>query len=355
MTAVSPHLLALNESPYPPLPSVREAIRGAVGRAHRYPPFHPDALAARIAAWCGVAPDCVAVGSGSVGVALQLLQAVLRPGDRLVHAWPGFDAYPLLARMTGAEPVPVPLLPDGRQNLVALAEAALDPTTRVVVLCNPHNPTGSLVTGPELAAFLSRVPEHVTVLLDEAYIEFARHPSVPDSLRLWADRPNLLLLRTFSKAYGLAALRVGYGLGHPAVVARVRNQQLPYGINAVAAAAVEATLEAGDELATRIDAVVAERERLHRRLTDLGHSVPASHANFLWLATEPGTGTDHQAALSAAGVRARHWPGEGTRLTVGRPADSDAVVSALAGPATCRPAGREAVTVRHLSDRPRPH
>jgi histidinol-phosphate aminotransferase len=326
----SPRPLGLNESPYPPLPSVRKAIRDAAGQAHRYPPFHPHRLARRIAAWCGVDPGAVAVGNGSVGVALQLLQAVIRPGDRMVYAWPGFDAYPLLARMAGAEPVPVPLLPDGRQNLTALAEA-VDAATRVVVICNPHNPTGSLVTAPELAAFLARVPEHVTVLLDEAYIEFVRHPAVPDGLRLPDERPNLLVLRTFSKAYGLAALRVGYGLGDPALVARVRDRQLPYGINAVATAAVEATLEAGDELVTRGDAVVAERERLYHRLTGFGLPVLPSQANFLWLAAGPAPGTDHAAtdALGTAGIHARHWPGEGVRLTVGHPADGDAVLSAL--------------------------
>ncbi|WP_265562624.1 histidinol-phosphate transaminase [Streptomyces hygroscopicus] len=326
----SPRLLGLNESPYPPLPSVRKAIRDAADRAHRYPPFHPDRLARRIAAWCGAEPDAVAVGSGSVGVALQLLQAVIRPGDRMLYAWPGFDAYPLLARMAGAEPVPVPLLPDGRQDLTALA-GAVDQRTRVVVVCNPHNPTGSLVTGPELAAFLARVPEHVTVLLDEAYIEFVRHPTVPDGLRLTADRPNLLVLRTFSKAYGLAALRVGYGLGDPHLVERVRDQQLPFGINAVAAAAVEATLEAGDELVARVDDVIVERERLYHRLAGLGLPVLPGQANFLWLATGPDRDTHHAAAaaLDTARIHARPWPGEGIRLTVGRPADGDAVVSAL--------------------------
>ncbi|MFF3909623.1 aminotransferase class I/II-fold pyridoxal phosphate-dependent enzyme [Streptomyces sp. NPDC001848] len=326
----SPRLLGLNESPYPPLPSVWKAIRDTADRAHRYPPFHPDRLARRIAGWCGVDGDAVAVGSGSVGVALQLLRAVIRPGDRMVYAWPGFDAYPMLATMAGAEPVPVPLLPDGRQNLAALA-GAIDVTTGVVVVCNPHNPTGSLVTAPELAEFLARVPEHVTVLLDEAYIEFVRHPAAPDSLPLLAGRPNLLVLRTFSKAYGLAALRVGYGLGDPRLVARVRKQQLPYGINAVAAAAVEATVEAGQELAARVDAVIGERERLHRRLTRYGLPVLPSQANFLWLPAGPGSGTDHAAhTLDTARIQVRHWAGQGVRLTVGRPEDGDAVLSALA-------------------------
>ncbi|WNM33609.1 aminotransferase class I/II-fold pyridoxal phosphate-dependent enzyme [Streptomyces sp. Li-HN-5-11] len=326
----SPRLLGLNESPYPPLPSVRKVIRATADRAHRYPPFHPDRLARRIAGWCGVDGDAVAVGSGSVGVALQLLQAVVRPGDRMVYAWPGFDAYPMLATMAGAEPVPVPLLPDGRQDLATLA-GAIDATTSVVVVCNPHNPTGSLVTASEFAEFLARVPERVTVLLDEAYIEFVRHPAAPESLPLLAGRPNLLVLRTFSKAYGLAALRVGYGLGDPRLVARIQEQQLPYGINAVATAAVEATLEADEELTARVDAVIRERERLHRRLATYGLPVLPSQANFLWLAAGPDTGTDRTVhALNTARIHIRHWPAEGIRLTVGRPEDGDAVLSVLA-------------------------
>ncbi|MFJ3335039.1 histidinol-phosphate transaminase [Streptomyces sp. NPDC086766] len=323
------HRLALNESPYPPLPSVREAMGRAVAQAHRYPQFHPDDLTERIAAWCRVAPDRVAVGSGSVGVALQSLQAVVRPGDTVVYAWRTFDAYPLLAAMVGARPVPVPLSPDGHQDLSALL-AALDHRARVVVLCNPHNPTGSLVTAGALSAFLRQVPRHVTVLLDEAYVEFARDTALPDSLALLDAHPNLLVLRTFSKAYGLAALRVGYGLGSRDLVARIRRQQLPFGINAVASAAVEASLRAEGELRRRVDTVVAERERLRRELVSLGWRVRPGHANCVWLAA-PDPVDEGAAALTGAGVQARHYPGEGLRLTVGDRKANDTVLTALGG------------------------
>ncbi|MGW7268231.1 histidinol-phosphate transaminase [Streptomyces sp. NPDC054842] len=322
------HRLSLNESPHPPLPSVREAMREAVADAHRYPQFHPDDLTERIAAWCGVPAAHVAVGSGSVGVALQLLHAVVERGDSMVYAWRTFDAYPLLASMAGARPVAVPLTPDGHQDVRALL-TAIDHRTRVVVLCNPHNPTGSLITSVDLLAFLRRVPEHVTVLLDEAYVEFARDPRLPDSIALLDAHPGLLVLRTFSKAYGLAALRVGYGLGSPALVARVRHQQLPFGINAVASAAVKASLQAGDELQQRVESVVAERERLRRHLADLGWHLPPSHTNSLWLAA-PDPVDDGAAALAAAGIQARHYPDEGIRLTVGSREANDAVRSALA-------------------------
>ncbi|MGW2831632.1 histidinol-phosphate transaminase [Streptomyces sp. NPDC001286] len=323
------HRLALNESPYPPLPSVRKAMQRAVAQAHRYPQFYPDDLTERIAAWCQVSPDRVVVGSGSVGVALQLLQAVVEPGERVVYAWRSFDAYPLLATMVDARPVPVPLAPDGCQDLGALL-AALDDRTRVVVLCNPHNPTGSLVTAEALSAFLRQVPRHVTVLLDEAYVEFARDADLPDTPALLLHHPNLLVLRTFSKAYGLAALRVGYGLGAPGLVARIRRQQLPFGINAVAAAAVKASLRAVGELRRRVDTLIAERERLHHQLVQRGWHIPPGHANSVWLAA-PDPVDVAAAALTAARVQARHYPGEGLRLTVGSRQANDAVLAALAG------------------------
>ena len=332
------HRLALNESPYPPLPSVRHAMERAVAEAHRYPPFHPDDLTERIAAWCRVTSDRVAVGSGSVGVALQLLQAVVQPGDTVAYAWRTFDAYPLLASMTGAQPVPVPLSPDGHQDLAAML-AAVDRRTRVVVLCNPHNPTGSLVTADALSAFLRQVPRHVTVLLDEAYVEFARDTELPDSPALLDAHPNLLVLRTFSKAYGLAALRVGYGLGARDLVERIRRQQLPFGINAVATAAVKASLRAEGELRLRVDAIVAERERLRRELVCLGWRVRPGHANSVWLAA-PDPVEEGAAALTDAGVEARHYPGEGLRLTVGDRRANDTLLTALAGLRARRRASR---------------
>ncbi|MFE7170362.1 histidinol-phosphate transaminase [Streptomyces sp. NPDC057616] len=323
------HQLALNESPYPPLPSVREAMQRAVAQAHRYPQFYPDDLTEWIAAWCQVSPDRVAVGSGSVGVALQLLQAVVEPGDTVAYAWRTFDAYPLLAAMVGAGTVPVPLTPDGSQDLNALL-VALDHRTRVVVLCNPHNPTGTLITADALSAFLRQVPRHVTVLLDEAYVEFARGAQLPDAAALLDRHPNLLVLRTFSKAYGLAALRIGYGLGATDLVARIRRQQLPFGINAVATAAVEASLRAVDELRRRVDTVIAERDRLHHQLAAHGWHIRPGHANSVWLAA-PDPVDEAAAALTAARIRARHYPGEGLRLTVGSRQANDAVLAALAG------------------------
>lgn len=334
------HRLALNESPYPPLPSVRRAMRHALAHVHRYPQFHPDDLTERIAAWCRVTPDRVAIGSGSVGVALQLLRATVERGDKVAYAWRSFDAYPLLAAMVGARPIPVPLLPDGGQDLDTLL-AVLDHRTRVVVLCNPHNPTGSLITADALKAFLRHVPRHITVLFDEAYLEFVRDPESPDALALLDAHPNLLITRTFSKAYGLAALRVGYGIGAPDTVERIRRQELPFGITTVAAAAVTASLRADDELRARTDRIVAERERLRHELAGLGWRTSRSHANSLWLAA-PDPVDEGAAALAAAGVQTRCFPGEGLRLTVGRREANDAVLAALGGLTLDRAAGKDA-------------
>jgi len=336
------HQLAQNESPYPPLPSVREAMHRAVAQAHRYPQFYPDDLTERIAAWCRVSPDRVVVGSGSVGVALQLLQAVVEPGDAVAYAWRSFDAYPLLADMVGARRVPVPLTADGCQDLGGLL-AALDDRTRVVVVCNPHNPTGTLVTADALSAFLCHVPRHVTVLLDVAYVEFARDADLPDPSALLSDHPNVLVLRTFSKAYGLAALRVGYGLGAPDLVARIRRHQLPFGINAVAAAAVTASLRAAGELRRRVDTVIAERDRLRDQLVHSGWHIRPGHANSVWIAALDPI-DEGAAALTAAGVQARHYPGEGLRLTVGSRDANDAVIAALAGVSCQQASDRRALT-----------
>jgi histidinol-phosphate aminotransferase len=321
------HQLCLNESPFGPLPAVSRVLAQAITQANRYPEFYPERLTELIAGRLGLPAEGVAVGSGSVGVALQLLEAVIEPGDAMVYSWRNFDAYPLLARMVGARPVEVPLRPDGRQDLGAMI-SALDRATKLVIMCNPHNPTGSLINRQDLTAFLRQIPENVVVVLDEAYIEFARGPDVPDGLALLAGHPNLLVLRTFSKAYGLAALRVGYGLARPSLIARVRSRQLPFGVNAFAFAAVKASLDATAELRQRIDRVLAERDRLSSRLHLAGWQALPSHANFVWLA-EPDRAGECQAALAEAGVLARCYPGEGIRLTVGDRDANDAVLAGL--------------------------
>jgi histidinol-phosphate aminotransferase len=250
--------LSLSENPFPPLPSVRAALAEVAEHANRYPEFLPLRLCELIAERVGVSPEQVVVGAGATGVALQVMQAVLRPGHRMVFATPTFDGYPILARIAGVAPVGVPLDESGRQVLPALAQA-VDGRTDLVVLCRPHNPTGTLVDGDELDEFLRAVPDRVTVLLDEAYVEFLDEDDALNTLRLIATYPNVLVLRTFSKAFGLAGLRIGYAFGARARIERVRCRQLPFAMNVAAVPAVAASYAAERELCERVTRITDAR------------------------------------------------------------------------------------------------
>ncbi|MFC9928964.1 aminotransferase class I/II-fold pyridoxal phosphate-dependent enzyme [Streptomyces sp. NPDC127190] len=320
------HRLALNENPLPPLESVTAEIARHAAAVNRYPEFYPERLKGVLADWLGFPREGVVVGSGSVGVALQALQATVRPGGGLAYGWRNFDAYPLLARMTAARPLEVPLLPGGHQDLTRLAKAAAE--ADAVIVCNPHNPTGRFVTAEELRDFLALVPAGTTVVLDEAYIEFVAAEERPDSAEWVREFPNLLVLRTFSKAYGLADLRVGYGLTSPELARRINEFQLPFAISSLSVAAVEASLREQGELGARVERIVRERDRLARGLTAAGWAVLPSRTNFLWF-DEPERVPQLRAALEQSGVLARFFEGEGVRLTVGDAEANDAVLRAL--------------------------
>lgn len=318
--------LHLNEHPLPPLPSVAQAISEAMTSAHQYPELHPESLTATLAHWCGVPDDHVVVGNGSVGVALQFLHAAKRPGGQLIYAWRNFDAYPLLAHMTDTEPVPVPLKSCGQQDLAAILNSISTQTTAIII-CNPHNPTGTLIDDASLAWFLTKVPPRVLILLDQAYIEFAgAHGST--SLDLLRQHPNLVVLRTFSKAYGLAGLRVGYALANPDLAKAARIHQLPFGITSAASAGVHASLRAQTELESRITAITKTRDHLYRTLVQLNWIIPRSHANFLWLDIPVNADTAHK-HLQEAHVHTRLYPGEGVRLTVPHSSIAGDILDAL--------------------------
>ncbi|GAA0450190.1 histidinol-phosphate transaminase [Streptomyces stramineus] len=318
--------LHLNENPYPPLPEVRKALAAELDAVNRYPEFTPDTLIGMVADWLGVTRDRVAVGNGSVGLALHVLDLCTGPGDEVVYGWRSFDAYPLITEMAGAESVEVPLTAAGHQDLPGIL-AAVTPRTRVVVLCNPHNPTGTVIGRDALEEFLGALPERITVILDEAYHEFGRDPGLPDGLRHLAAHPNLVVLRTFSKAYGLAALRVGYCVAAPVVAGRVRGRSLPYGISHLAQVAVAESLRAQKQLTARVDAIVAERDRLRDGLARLGWHTFPSQANFLWI--DAGSRSEVLAAeLARAGALVRCYPDEGLRLTVGSREADDLVLRA---------------------------
>ncbi|HYO40645.1 MAG TPA: histidinol-phosphate transaminase [Nocardioidaceae bacterium] len=326
---VTTYKLSSNENPFPPLPGVLEAAVEAAGRMNRYPDMGCTALYAALAARLGVPTGRLAAGTGSVAVLYHLLQALCEPGDEVVYAWRSFEAYPIAVAVTGAVSVPVPLDAGARHDLEAMA-AAVTSRTRVVVVCSPNNPTGTAVGRAELEAFLDRVPPHVVVVLDEAYREFVR-PSVAsgspfDGVALQAERPNVVAMRTFAKAYGLAGFRVGYLVADEEIAAATRACSLPFGVSSVAQAAAVASLEREAELFERVEEVVAERVRVVEALDAQGWTVPEAQGNFVWLGLGERTG-DFAAAAERAGVMVRPFPGEGVRVSIGEPAANDVLLS----------------------------
>lgn len=316
--------LSSNENPYPPLPSVVAAIADGAVDVNRYPDMYATDLVEAVAEHLGVQPDQVVAGCGSVAVLGHVLAAFCDAGDEVVHPWRSFEAYPIAVTLAGATGVPVPVGADGRLDLPALA-AAVTERTRVVLVCSPNNPTGPAVHADELDAFLAAVPRDVLVVLDEAYVEFVRDPEAPDGLAVLAAHPNVVLLRTFSKAYGLAGLRVGYAVSDARLAAGIRAASTPFGVSHLAQLAGVASLRARDELLERVDGIVRERTRLLAGLREHGWEVPDSQANFVWLALGDGTAR-FAAAATAAGVLVRPFAGDGVRISVGEPEATDVVL-----------------------------
>ncbi|MEU9083711.1 histidinol-phosphate transaminase [Streptomyces sp. NPDC048357] len=316
------HRLAANENPYPPLPGVLERLAATAGHVNRYPDMGCRELAAELAARLDVPAAHIAVGTGSVGVTQQLLQIAVGPGDEVLFAWRSFEAYPVMTRLAGAVPVQVPLTGDERHDLRAMADAVTE-RTRLIIVCNPNNPTGTIVGRAELETFLDRVPADVLVVLDEAYVEFADDPDHPDGIGFYRDRPNVCVLRTFSKAHGLAGMRVGYAVAHEPVAAALRKAAVPFGVSQLAQDAAVASLRAESALRERVTAVKAERGRVSGELTAQGWTVEPAHANFVWLRLGEHT-AEFADLCAAAGVSVMAFPGEGVRVTIGDPAANDA-------------------------------
>ena len=307
--------LSSNENPYPPLPGVLERVQKSCETFNRYPDMGVSVLSAEIAKRFGVPVEHVATGTGSVGVAQQLLQATSGPGDEVIYAWRSFEAYPIITQISGATSVRVPLTLDERHDLDAMAAAVTD-RTRLIFVCNPNNPTGAAISRAELERFLDRVPSDVLVVVDEAYREFVRDPEVPDGVDLYRDRPNVAVLRTFSKAYGLAGLRVGFAIAHEPVAEALRATAVPFGVNSLAQVAAVESLRAEEALLERCEALVRERERVTEALRKQGWTVPTSEANFVWLRLGERT-LDFAAKAEVAGVVVRPFAGEGARITIG--------------------------------------
>lgn len=318
------YLLARNESPFRPLPSVAGAITDAAKKVNRYPDPACGELLAELANHFDVPVDHIAVGAGSVAFIQALFAATAEQGASIVYAWRSFELYSLLADLAGLRSVRVPLAA-GRHDLGAMA-AAVDERTRLVMICNPNNPTGTAVTGEDLVRFLDSVPRTCLVVLDEAYCEYARpYPSM--GIRLFRSWPNLIVLRTFSKAYGLAGLRVGYMFAHPYLASRIQRMCLPFSVSDIAQAAAVTSLRAEAELFDRVQRTVAERARVRAGLLALGFEVPPSEANFVWLPL--GRRTEAFAVTCAlAGVNVQPYPDEGVRVTIGTAEDNSAFLAA---------------------------
>lgn len=320
--------LSSNENPFPPLPSVMAAVADGGVDVNRYPDMYATELVEAIAAHLSVGPEQVVTGGGSVAVLGHVLAAVCEPGDEVVLPWRSFEAYPIYVTVAGASGVPVPVGADGRLDLPAMA-AAVTPRTRVALVCTPNNPTGPAVRADELAVFLAAVPRDVLVVVDEAYVEFVRDEHAADGLAALAAHPNVVVLRTFSKAYGLAGLRVGYAVARPRIAAAIRAVSTPFGVSNVAQLAAVASLRAQREMADRVARVVDERARMLEGLRRQGWTVPDSQANFVWL----GVG-EHATALAErcarAGVLVRPFAGDGVRVSVGEREATDLLLEVTA-------------------------
>ncbi len=319
--------LASNEVPFGPLPGVVEAITAAATETHRYPDMGVVALRDKLAARYGVDPDRVATGCGSVAMAEHLVRATCLPGDEILYSWRSFEAYPIIAATTGARSIQVPNDATHGHDLDAMAAAVTD-RTRLILVCNPNNPTGTSCRTAELDAFLDRIGPDVLVVLDEAYREFVTHPDVPDGIERYLDRPNVVVLRTLSKAWGLAGLRAGFIVATPEVAAAVRKVITPFSTSSLAQAAALAALDQQNEMARRAAIVISERQRVldgvHRFVPD----APDSQANFVWLPLRDGSAA-FAAACEEERVIVRPFQGDGVRVTIGTPDENDAFLAAM--------------------------
>jgi histidinol-phosphate aminotransferase len=321
--------LSSNENPYSPLPSVLKAIAHAAQDVNRYPdPLNTEMIAA-IAGDLGVSPEHIGVGTGSVAVLGHIIESVAAPGDEVMFAWRSFEAYPIWVQICSAKSVQIPLTSEHRHDFEAMAAAITD-RTRVIFVCTPNNPTGTAVYTDELHDFIKKVPSDVLVVIDEAYGEFVHDDTVVKGMEFFNAYSNVALLRTFSKAYGLAGLRIGYTVAPLNIADYVRRTSIPFGVSGIAQAAVVASLqpEAKAELQERVNQLVVERERVLNALRAQGWKLQPQHANFIWLDTGDQTGAIKD-ACEAVGVAVRPFP-EGLRITVGETEANDRVISVLA-------------------------
>ncbi len=327
--------LASNESPYPPIPAVIEAVTKVLGGLNRYPDPTNAALRRKLADKHGVPAQRIAIGNGSCDILLAAGEALLEPGAELVYAWPSFSVYPHLAAASGARAIEVPLDDRHCHQLDKLREE-ITAATRLVLVCNPNNPTSTALGIDEIAEFVAAVPKHVAVILDEAYVEFNVLQDPDDSVDLLNRHPNLVLLRTFSKVYGLCGLRVGYALcGSEDFRIAVDQVRQPFFCNAAAQAAALEALNHSDEVTRRVERNLAERMSLQDELVELGLAPADSQANFVWFdLKDPEREGEVMRGLAQRGILVRAGGALGRagalRVTIGTGAENERFLEALA-------------------------
>ncbi|GFZ79364.1 histidinol-phosphate transaminase [Nesterenkonia alkaliphila] len=335
---LTPFKLSSNENPLGPVPAAAEAA-AAVQSLHRYPNPAGEALRTELAGHFEVPYEDIVTGTGSLGALTQIISTFAGTGedgtaDEVIYAWRSFEAYPIVVRTAGAKDVPVPVTAEGRHDLEAML-AVITERTRVILLCTPNNPTGPALTHTEVTEFLTKVPGEVVVVVDEAYLEFVRSPDPVDGLALYRQFPNVAVLRTFSKAHGLAGLRVGYSIAQQSITQHLRKTAVPFGVSAVAEAAAVASLRHLDQVHARVEELVGERQKVTQALAEAGWRIPETQANFVWLPL----GTESLDFAQAAGVQAlavRPFAGEGVRVSIGEPEANDrfiALCRTYSGPA----------------------
>lgn len=328
--------LSSNENPLGPVSEVARVL-AEFATAHRYPDPLSTALRHKLSARLGVDADDIVTGAGSLGALNQILKTfagVNADGvqDEVIYAWRSFEAYPILVGIMGARSVQVPNLPDGSHDLDAMAAAITD-RTRLILVCTPNNPTGPAVTESQIRAFLEKVPAHIPVVIDEAYFEFCAASTVPEGeeaplngMDIYRDYENIIILRTFSKAQGLAGLRVGYSISHPQITQHLRVAATPFAVTALAEAAAIASIEHEDAVMERVSHLVAERERVTARLRELGYDFPSTYANFVWLPLGERTGEFVQ-LMSEHALSVRAFGTEGVRVSIGEVEANDRFLS----------------------------
>ena len=321
--------LSSNENPYGPLPGVLEVVAASLEEMNRYPDAGNTEITAAVATRHGLAEERLAFGNGSVEVLAHLLEAACGAGDEVVYAWRSFEAYPLAVQVLGAHGVQVPLTPTGEHDLEAML-AAITPRTRAVMLCTPNNPTGPAIPHDDLVGFLGRVRDDIVVVVDEAYVEYVTDPLATRGLELFDVHPGVAVLRTFSKAYGLAGLRAGWmAAADPALAAAVRAATMPFAVSTAAQVAVLASLNAEPELIGRVRVTVHERDRIAAELREMGHRVPATQGNFVWF--PGGAQTDAWfETFRREGLMTRAFTGEGLRVSIAEPQANDRLLTVAA-------------------------